>query len=224
MYVSVANGALDQSVNAHSGVGNARVLTGKSKGGQILNVAGMVYGRLTAIRPTPHRKSGKAVWIFQCSCGKRKTIIRHNVTRGRVVSCGCYSKEIRKEINLKRRHPTGDACRHQLFLVYRKGAEKRNIQFNITESQFNKLTKMDCAYCGVPPIQLTNRPQYQRINGDYPHNGIDRKDSSKGYTIKNCLPCCKRCNYAKGASSFNEFIAWITRLRNSPLLERANVI
>lgn len=37
-------------------------------------------------------------------------------------------------------------------------------------------------------------------------NGIDRKDSGRGYYQENCLPCCKICNVMKSTMSYNDFI------------------
>ena len=43
-------------------------------------------------------------------------------------------------------------------------------------------------------------------------NGIDRIDSSKGYTVENSVPCCKYCNTAKNTMSVDEFLKWIGRV------------
>lgn len=43
-------------------------------------------------------------------------------------------------------------------------------------------------------------------------NGIDRVDSSIGYTIQNSVPCCKICNYAKHNLTLEEFTLWLDRL------------
>lgn len=40
-------------------------------------------------------------------------------------------------------------------------------------------------------------------------NGIDRIDSSKGYTIDNCALCCRQCNYLKNNMSQDDFADWI---------------
>lgn len=38
----------------------------------------------------------------------------------------------------------------------------------------------------------------------YTYNGVDRLDSSMGYTPDNCVPCCWECNNMKGASLTEE--------------------
>ena len=37
------------------------------------------------------------------------------------------------------------------------------------------------------------------------YNGIDRLDSSLGYTKDNIVTCCKICNYAKNKMKFEDF-------------------
>jgi 5-methylcytosine-specific restriction endonuclease McrA len=57
-----------------------------------------------------------------------------------------------------------------------------------------------CSYCGLKP--------------QFPHtrNGIDRVDSSKGYTEDNCVSCCTFCNYSKLDYTIDEFKEWIIRI------------
>lgn len=43
-------------------------------------------------------------------------------------------------------------------------------------------------------------------------NGIDRRDSSLGYTLENCLPACGVCNKAKLDYTEEEFLVWTNRL------------
>jgi len=71
------------------------------------------------------------------------------------------------------------------FKKYVKNAKERNILFSLEQVHFQHLIKSPCHYCGI--IQE---------NG---YSGIDRKQSSLGYIIDNCVSCCKICNYMKGS-------------------------
>ena len=42
--------------------------------------------------------------------------------------------------------------------------------------------------------------------------GIDRIDSSIGYVVENCVPCCTLCNRMKSNLSGREFIAHVDRI------------
>lgn len=41
-------------------------------------------------------------------------------------------------------------------------------------------------------------------------NGIDRKHNKRGYTIKNCVTCCKVCNIMKRSLPYK---IWINHLK-----------
>lgn len=76
-----------------------------------------------------------------------------------------------------------------------KGRAKRNgLSFTLTKEQFDFLVAQPCTYCG-----------------DF-GGGIDRKDSSKGYDLDNCTPCCQHCNTAKMDRPVEEFLKWIEKI------------
>ena len=82
-----------------------------------------------------------------------------------------------------------------VYDTYKKRAEDRFSGQNIlTEEEFKNISKQDCYYCGK----------------DGP-NGIDRVDNSIGYEFRNCVPCCKHCNYVKCDLSQDEFKVWKNR-------------
>ena len=67
------------------------------------NIAGIKYGRLTAIKMLEEKTSkGGAIWVWQCDCGKMVIIPYHNVahTNSRdKKSCGCIRKEQYAKLN-----------------------------------------------------------------------------------------------------------------------------
>ena len=67
---------------------------------------------------------------------------------------------------------------------YIRGAKKRNLCFELSEEDFNRIKSEICYLCG-------------KINTMNHKNGIDRVNCSLGYTIENCKPCCGGCNYMK---------------------------
>lgn len=67
---------------------------------------------------------------------------------------------------------------------YHSRAKKRNLCFELSEEDFNRLKSEICYLCG-------------KINTMNHKNGIDRVNCSLGYTIENCKPCCGGCNYMK---------------------------
>lgn len=88
----------------------------------------------------------------------------------------------------------------------------RGIDNTLTQEEYESLINSPCHYCGD-----TNLP-----------NGVDRLDSSLGYVIENCAPCCSTCNYGKNILSESEFInhaAKIVKFQNDQIPEgRAPVV
>lgn len=71
-------------------------------------------------------------------------------------------------------------------------AKRRGHYWELTIEQAGLLYIQACLYCGESP------------NGKL--NGIDRRNSSVGYILENCVPCCPTCNFAKRQMSPEEFI------------------
>jgi len=70
------------------------------------------------------------------------------------------------------------------FKSYQKSANKRNVEFKLSEDEFHTLVSQPCYLCGVP-VDENNK------------NGIDRFNNNFGYFTENCRPCCGHCNLLK---------------------------
>ena len=69
----------------------------------------------------------------------------------------------------------------------------------------DSLVRKPCYYCG---IIAGNTKITKNCKEGFKYNGIDRVDSSLGYTANNVVPCCGTCNIAKKDKSQEEFINW----------------
>jgi len=59
-----------------------------------LQITGVKYGRLTALRDTGLRtRHSHPLWVFTCDCGREKIINVWNVLNSVSRSCGCLRKE-----------------------------------------------------------------------------------------------------------------------------------
>lgn len=92
-------------------------------------------------------------------------------------------------------YPEGDAIWYEMkqkpkLLAYKRGAEKRGKQFELTQGQFDELINGMCTYC-------------KRIPTTY--FGIDKIVSKDGYTNDNCTTACSSCNWAKWDQPVEEF-------------------
>lgn len=84
----------------------------------------------------------------------------------------------------------------------------------MTVEDFTEKATAPCFYCGQKPSQTVLGESKRQYNGEFIHNGIDRKNNALGYTCENTVPCCKNCNRAKDTMTAEEFVAWATKVAN----------
>ena len=173
---------------------------------------GEVFSRLTVtkrlddLRLKPHVIQ---IYECQCSCGNTHVVREWFLKNGHVRSCGCLNRDSLHSIprNIVKRNSDEKAVINRMMSNYRG---KRH--FALTEDQFKTLVMSPCAYCGDAPYRRAYVPKRPTIS--LLVNGIDRVDSSGGYTVDNCVSCCAWCNWAKSNDSVEGFLAWVTRCHN----------
>ncbi len=172
--------------------------------GRVVNRTGRKYGRLTAIQYVGNEEGykGGALWLCRCDCGNEATVSSGALMSKNKASCGC----------LKRKPRVTQTARNTVLSHYRSSARRRGHVWEL-DDYFDKLTSMNCHYCGRSPgnIQKVYRV-YEPAGREFAYNGIDRVDNKLGYTIDNVVTACSICNNAKKAMSYNDFTAWIKDL------------
>ena len=171
---------------------------------KINNLVRRKIGRLRILSRGPNTPSGRATWNCRCSCRNKVRVIGYNLTSvpPHTTSCGCARENIAKARRLR---PFESLYRKLLHVAAKQGWEVA-----LSYEDFVRLTKTtDCHYCGSPV-------QWSAFN--YKRNGsaynLDRKNCKKGYTKKNAVVCCARCNRAKSNSfSYREWMAMTAVLR-----------
>lgn len=168
-----------------------------------LELEGQRFRRLVVQRRIGTSKNGSVMWECLCDCGKTKNVPTNELRASRVGSCGCLLT-------------VPDPAFNGLFGSYKGQAKSRGIVWELTQEQFKKLTESPCYYTGREPSNLytsvSSRGRSKRglpfsEDDTYTYNGVDRLDSSKGYTLDNCVSSCKDANLAKQSLSHDEFIA-----------------
>jgi hypothetical protein len=71
------------------------------------------------------------------------------------------------------------------WTAYRGDAKRRGLPFDLTKEEFMSFWQLPCSYCGSAIDTI----------------GLDRVDSSAGYSIDNVVPCCTVCNRMKNVYS-----------------------
>ena len=181
-------------------------------GRRAINLKGRVFGDLTVMEAAPpgRRSNGVAFtrWRVKCACGNEKITSSVCLRHGRTVSCGCHKLRVLRQNGERNRLPLGVSARNEIFHRYKAQAKYRNLPWALTKEQFTALVSGICHYCGVPPCTMWTRGPVP-----FAYNGVDRKDNAVGYLEGNVVSCCKTCNWAKGRVGYNEFIAYLERIK-----------
>ena len=141
------------------------------------NLVGKVFGKYKVIKQA-ESKSWKRRWVCQCLCGKERTISTEHLTSNKRTGCNTCNNW-----NLKRPFEG----RYNLLCYMAKGRCSVGLSYK-EYVEFSKNKK--CHYCGT---KLNWEPHGTITDGHH----LDRKDNALGYSKKNCVVCCARCNSAK---------------------------
>lgn len=169
------------------------------------DLTGRKFGKLLVVSRS--LKSPGVWWDCLCECSRTRAFKASFLKRRK--SCGCNS--INKELS-----DGALSSKREIFHRYKKGAEKRNLLFEINFDEFIELVQQDCYYCGEKPTICFEANEARE---GFICNGIDRLDNSKGYISGNIVSACKRCNYSKADRGKKEFILWIKKCYSNLTLQ-----
>lgn len=190
-----------------------------------INEVGNKYGYLLVLEETSpitgYVNSDSLHWKCKCDCGIISIVRGTELRSDRIKSCGCKSRLLMAQ---KLNKGFGESNMHQLYTTYKGGAKRRGITFFLSEQEFRGFLFNNCVYCGRKPYAVCTKDSIcsESRKQSIKYNGIDRVDNSQGYTMNNCITCCKICNFAKRSMAHEEFTTWlddVTIFRRS-LLEK----
>ena len=176
---------------------------------------GVKVNKLTVIDRLENDRHGNPRFMVRCECGTEKKMLGTNLT-GRVKSCGCVRRAVARTKPIGK-YRTTDEQRGMaaVYRRYRTNAKARQLHLGLSVSDVTSICKQNCHYCGCPPQMKSVRRYHNSKTGFSSersgclYNGIDRRDPNTGYTLENSVPCCWRCNNAKGPMTESEFLAWL---------------
>jgi hypothetical protein len=171
---------------------------GCAQGTPLIDLTGLVFGRLTVLRRSDEKRGGKfPMWECLCTCGRSTLTKGVHLRNGATKSCGCINGSNKyssvEEANLVRAYDQ-----------YSRGAAARGYEWGLTTQQFGSIVNSPCIYCGAPPEERPSRWKKAPITRS---SGIDRVDNNQGYVVGNVVPCCTRCNIMKRDHSMMDFVA-----------------
>lgn len=195
-------------------------------GGLRKDLTGIRTANAVAIRDTGKSAYKSAIWVMRCDfCGEEFEASASAIRSGHAAhKCAGWRTWMNKRLQKKKMRKPGprlvnsQAHVNVVFANYVAGAKRRGIAMDLTMEQFRSLIEQPCFYCGADPF--TRRTNIG-LAGSFAWNGIDRFDNTVGYVPDNCVPCCPRCNRAKGTMNGDDFISWVRtichHLESSPV-------
>lgn len=140
-------------------------------------------------------------WVFRFGLKRPHVVTEQSRQRRAIAGRGRrHSAETKSKIGAaqhRTRWKTGKKSpQEKRYRHYVYGANSREIEFSLTQEQFNSFWQKPCFYCGD-------------LIGSI---GLDRKDNRKGYTIDNVLPCCKTCNLMKLNLDYGQFLLHVNKI------------
>ena len=165
-----------------------------------LDLTGKVFSQWTVVSYTGDYHKG---WNCQCICGTSKSVLTSNLVRG-------YSTKCRKCWRISRIKDRDPLALFNLLLNgYKANAKRTGRIWTLTAEDFRTITSGHCSYCGSAPSRTF---RYHKVKGTHICTGIDRVDSTKGYTLENSVSCCFPCNRMKSNLPVYVFLAKVSSI------------
>lgn len=188
-----------------------------------VDMSGKTYNSWKVIEPDLEKSKGKALyWKAEClECTNVFSVWGANIRSGlskRCTACGCKHTHNKQTGQIRTKRTSRESAFYYLHKDLKKSAKKRKLKWELSASDVYDIVNRNCHYCGVAPSLLCSPLKHQGLNqknvdgANILRNGIDRVDSSKGYTIDNVVPCCHTCNTAKMSMSSEQFLDWVSRV------------
>ena len=137
-----------------------------------------------------------------CDCGNIVTTTGTRLRRSVTKQCASCSYKLRPQSLLH------DPLKRLFNLSINNRSKKTNIPLSITIEEWSNINKENCFYCGALP----DEKKYVSNTLVLKANGIDRLDSSVGYSLENSVACCKDCNTMKNSMSVDNFLLHIQKI------------
>lgn len=111
------------------------------------------------------------------------------------------NKEQIRDYNRNKRDKTYQGTLIARYSALKAATKMRGSVMPITFDEYRNLIESSCYLCGDSVISVSKSG-----------HGLDRIDSSLGYILSNCRPCCGVCNRMKRDLSIDEFITRIKKI------------
>ena len=158
-------------------------------------------------------------YLAKCECGREIEITGRHISSNLGQSCGCL-KHKSSSTRVYGKNATIAYC----YRSHKSSANRGIRKFQpLSYNDWFSIVFLPCHYCGQIDIRnkYTAPSLYKKLvhktrieESEIKINGVDRIDSSKGYELDNCVPCCSKCNIMKLDYTTNEFLQHIEKISN----------
>lgn len=142
------------------------------------DISGQKFGRLTALYKLRNYHKHGSYWLCACECGNFKEVYLGSLTSGATTSCGCYHKEISKNVNLKH------GKRHTRLYKIWKGIKQRC--YNSNNTYYRNYGGRGIIICDEWLRNFINFYDWAILNGYNDNLTIDRINNDGNYEPNNC--------------------------------------
>jgi hypothetical protein len=163
-----------------------------------------------------HRKR-KAKCLCECGIEFTARVDALKEKRG-CRKCGC------KHGGKQRILPNFKAALKAYYMSYYRNAKSRNLEFTLTNEEFDNIISKNCVYCGMSPQDQSYLSRSTKKYDKFYASGIDRLDNKLGYTVDNCVSCCTKCNMMKKTLGCDEFLQHINAIYEYQIFNVNNII
>lgn len=174
---------------------------------KIKDLTGQKFGKFTVLSRSEQYKKNFVLWKCACACGNIKEISSNNLVKGISLNCECGNDvELSKD---KQKYSRVDRVWRKLFLTAKRKVQEKNLRFELSLDDFRVITSKNCFYCNQEPeVKGITRISKDAILA----NSLTRFDNNIGYTLHNCVPCCKMCQMMRADLEFDEFHEHILKI------------
>lgn len=185
--------------------------------GRFKDLTGQKFDRLTVIKRAGTSKSGKVLWLCECSCKEHNqiTTTTSNLITGNTKSCGCLAKESASKVGKANRvHGDTNARLYKIF----QGMKDRC--YNPNNKDYARYGGRGIKLCDEWKNNYIAFKEWAIINGYRETLTIERKDFDQNYCPANCewikMEAQQRNKSSNRVITYNGesmiLIAWAERL------------
>lgn len=176
---------------------------------QLKDLTGKKFGKLTVVGISSYRRGTGIFFDCICDCGNTKTRRGSELTGRRAFSCGCWSKP---RDNIDR----SEAFLRNKYSSIKSISKKEGVVDVLSFEAFEKMSYGKCFYCKeFPAPREVDDPGVKGQRITVKCHGIDRTSVLHGYTQKNSVACCARCNVSKMDSNIPTYFKRISDTINN---------